>query len=245
MKAVRLQGVNFSYPGGEPVLHDISFEIDAGSCTGLIGPNGAGKSTLLLLLNGLLRGEGEIEVLGLSPSHRSIVELRRRVGIVFQDPDDQLFMPVVLEDVALGPLNLGASPAEAERLAREALDRVGMAHAAARAPHRLSLGQRKRVALAAVLAMDPQVLVLDEPTAGLDPRGRHEFLCLLRTLTATRLIATHDLALVGEVCDRVIVLDEGRVVAQGRPEDILQDRALLAAHGLAPADAATPESRAV
>ena len=240
MRAIRLEGVSFAYPGGDAVLRDITFEVEEGTCAGLIGPNGAGKSTLLLMLNGLHIGNGTLEVAGIRPQGPALKELRRRVGVVFQDPDDQLFMPVVLEDVALGPLNLGQSPEEAAATARRSLERCGAEHLADRRPGRLSLGERKRVALAAVLAMDPQVLVLDEPTAGLDPVGRHAFQKLLRSLQATRLIATHDLDLVRETCEQAILLDDGRVVAVGPARELLSDRRLLQAHRLAPPDGPHP-----
>lgn len=240
MRAIRLEGVSFAYPGGDAVLRDITFEVEQGACAALIGPNGAGKSTLLLLLNGLHIGEGTVEVAGLRPQGATLKELRRRVGVVFQDPDDQLFMPVVLEDVALGPLNLGWSAEEAVSAALGALARCGAEHLADRSPGRLSLGERKRVALAAVLAMQPEVLVLDEPTAGLDPLGRHEFQQLLISLPATRLIATHDLDFVRETCEHAILLDQGRVAAVGPARKLLGDRRLLQEHRLAPPDRPHP-----
>ncbi len=245
MNAIELRGISFGYRGGPPILRDVSFSVAVGECAGLIGPNGAGKSTLILLMNGLLRGQGEVLALGQSVLGVAPRDLRKRVGVVFQDPDDQLFMPNVLEDVALGPLNLGSSPAEADHLARTALESAGILYAADRAPHRLSLGERKRVALAAILAMKPEVLVLDEPTAGLDPRGRHEFMELLQSFPATKIIASHDLDLVARVCGRVLVLDGGRLVAAGPVATILSDQPLLAAHGLAPPLSALPAAPAV
>jgi cobalt transport protein ATP-binding subunit len=232
MTAVRVHNLFYTYPHGHRALNGVSFEIAAGESVALIGPNGAGKSTLLLHLNGILRGQGEVEVFGLSASDGAMKEVRRRVGLVFQDPDDQLFMPTVLEDVALGPLNWGLPPAEATARARAALAQVGMGGAADRAPHHLSLGERKRVALATVLAMQPELLALDEPTANLDPRARRQLIGLLQELPQTKLIATHDLEMVIALCRRAILLDGGRVIAQGATSELLADAALLEEHGL-------------
>jgi cobalt/nickel transport system ATP-binding protein len=232
MTAVRVHNLIYTYPHGHRALNGASFEIAAGDSVALIGPNGAGKSTLLLHLNGILRGQGQVEVFGLSASNGAVKEVRRCVGLVFQDPDDQLFMPTVLEDVAFGPLNLGQSPAEATSRARAALEQVGMENAAERSPHHLSFGERKRVAIATVLAMQPELLVLDEPTANLDPRARRQLIRLLQSLPQTKLIATHDLEMVVELCPRSILLDNGRVVAQGATSELLAAAALLEAHGL-------------
>lgn len=234
MKALRAEDVRFGYPGAADVLRGVTFDVDVGECAALIGPNGAGKSTLLLLLNGLLRGRGLIEIFGQPVSSYAAPELRRRIGIVFQDPDDQLFMPEVVEDVALGPLNLGMRPDEAMQAAHRALEQAGIAYAAGRAPHRLSFGERRRVALAAVLAMAPKLLVLDEPTAGLDPRGWGEFVDLIEGLPATKLIATHDLALVRAVCGRTMILYDGQVRVSGATEGVLDDHEVMEAHGLTP-----------
>ncbi len=249
--AVRIHGLEYRYPDGRPALRGVSLAIDAGETVALVGPNGAGKSTLLLHLNGLLpgteravlhtHGEGRssskngahaVWIDGLPVDARNGPEVRRRVGLLFQDPDDQLFSTSVLEDVAFGPLNLGMSRAEARALALECLDQVDLADAAERPPHHLSFGERKRVCLAGVLACRPSVLALDEPTANLDPRGRRKFIQMIRALPATKLIATHDLAMVHELCDRTIVLDLGQVVASGPTQEILGNAALLEAHGL-------------
>jgi cobalt/nickel transport system ATP-binding protein len=249
--AVRIHALEYRYPDGRPALRGVNLTIDAGETVALVGPNGAGKSTLLLHLNGLLPGaersvlhtHGEtrhsvnggaacVWIDGLPVDAKNGPEVRRRVGLLFQDPDDQLFSTSVLEDVAFGPLNLGMSRAEARALALECLGQVDLEDAANRPPHHLSFGERKRVCLAGVLACRPSVLALDEPTANLDPRGRRRFIQMIRALSATKLIATHDLAMVLELCDRTILLDLGQVVASGPTREILGDGALLEAHGL-------------
>lgn len=256
--SVRVRGLTYRYPDGRHALRGVDLEIQAGATVALLGPNGAGKSTLLLHLNGLLPGrrgsEGDrpvghghelptlgrasnaagpsIWIDGLPVDDRHGPEIRRRVGLLFQDPDDQLFSPTVIEDVAFGPLNLGKRKAEARRIALECLGRVDLADAADRPPHHLSFGERKRACLAGVLACEPTVLVLDEPTANLDPRSRRNFIALIRSLPATKLIATHDLEFVLELCDRVALLDGGRIVAEGPPEQVMGDETLMEGHGL-------------
>jgi energy-coupling factor transporter ATP-binding protein EcfA2 len=259
--AVRVRDLSYRYPDGRLALRGVDLTIMPGESVALVGPNGAGKSTLLLHLNGLLPGKGKggsqlgsahahglglsgsprnsngpaaprVWIDGLEVNARNAPEVRRRVGLVFQDPDDQLFSTTVVEDVAFGPLNLGMSPAEARRVAGECLARVDLADVAERVPHHLSFGERKRVCLAGVLACNPSVLVLDEPTANLDPRGRRRFIQLIQGLPATKLIATHDLEMVLELCHRTILLDAGRVVANGLTRNVLGDPHLLEAHGL-------------
>jgi cobalt/nickel transport system ATP-binding protein len=251
--AVRVSDLVYRYPDGRLALRGVDLTIMAGETVALVGPNGAGKSTLLLHLNGILPGKERAQPLhshahgaaparrdgapslwidGLEVNARNAPEVRRRVGLVFQDPDDQLFSPSVIEDVAFGPLNLGLSRSEARRVAEECLARVDLGDVADRAPHHLSFGERKRVCLAGVLACQPSILVLDEPTANLDPRGRRRFLELIRSLPANTLIATHDLDMVLELCYRTILLDGGLVVANGLTRNILGDPNLLEAHGL-------------
>ena len=231
--AVELRDVTFSYPDGHRALDGLSLRIAAGERVAVLGPNGAGKSTLCLHLNGILTPQrGSVAIGGLPVERAHLPEIRRRVGLVFQDPDDQLFMPTVAADVAFGPANLGLSRAEVDRRVAAALERVGMTAVADRPPHHLSFGQRKRVAAATVLAMDPDVLVLDEPSSNLDPRARREFGELLRGLPQTQLLVTHDLPYALSLCDRAVVLDAGRVVADGPIRDVLSDADLLAAHDL-------------
>jgi cobalt/nickel transport system ATP-binding protein len=231
--SVELRGVSFAYPDGTPALSEVSLSVGAGESVALIGANGAGKSTLLLHLNGtLLPAGGEVQVNGVSVSRATLAATRRAVGMVFQDPDDQLFMPTVGEDVAFGPLHADLPPETVERRVADALERVGMARLRERPPYRLSAGEKRAVAIATVLAMEPDVLVMDEPSSNLDPRGRRRLIDLLRSFAHTRIIATHDLELVVEVCARVIVLDGGRVVAEGPARDVLDDEALMLAHGL-------------
>jgi cobalt/nickel transport system ATP-binding protein len=225
---IRARGLGFHYPNGIVGLAGIDLDVARGERIAVLGPNGAGKTTLMLHLNGLLRGDGDLRVAGTSDP----LELRARVGLVFQDPDDQLFMPTVREDVAFGPLNLGCSREEAHARVAEALAAVRMEDVADRAPHQLSLGQRRRVAIATVLAMRPSVLVLDEPSANLDPRSRRELLEVLGTIEGTLLVVTHDLPFAAVLCDRALVLSGGRFVADGPCRDVLADSDLLARHDL-------------
>lgn len=232
---VECRDLCFSYPDGTQALRDISVRILPGEAVGVVGANGAGKSTFLLHTNGtLLPTSGSVVVRGIEVDARTRAQARRHVGFVFQDPDDQLFMPTVLEDVAFGPANLGLSASEAVLRARQALSRVGAEHLESKAPHQLSGGQKSAVAIAGVLAMDPDILVLDEPAAYLDPKSRRALIVLLKTLTHTRLIAAHDLDLILDVCPRCIVLGAGRVVADGPTREIFGDARLLADWHLEP-----------
>jgi len=229
---IRVQNLSFAYPDGRRALSGIDLEVRAGEKVAVVGPNGAGKSTLFLHLNGILRGQGRVEVGGLAVGERTLRQVRARVGLVFQDPDDQLFSPTVFEDVAFGPLHMGLPPAEVHRRVDRALAAVGMAGYERHMPHHLSIGERKRIAIATVLAMEPQVLVLDEPSSGLDPRARRNLIRLLRDLPMTMLVASHDMRLVWELCPRTVILDGGRLVADGQTADLLQDPGLMEAHGL-------------
>jgi cobalt/nickel transport system ATP-binding protein len=223
---IAARGLRYRYPNGVTGLAGVDLEVADGERVAVLGPNGAGKTTLMLHLNGLLRGEGELDVAGI----RDRRELRAAVGLVFQDPDDQLFMPTVAEDVAFGPLNLGVDDVH-ERVT-SALAAVRMEHVADRAPHQLSLGQRRRVAIATVLAMEPRLLVLDEPSANLDPRARRELLEILDPIDRTLLVVTHDLPFAARLCERAVILSGGRIVADGPSGDILADEELLAEHDL-------------
>jgi cobalt/nickel transport system ATP-binding protein len=229
---VEIEGLSFTYPDGTNALEGITLSIARGERVGLVGPNGAGKSTLLLHLNGLLQGTGRLEVDGLPVLDGHLEEVRLKVGLVFQDPDDQLFMPTVFDDVAFGPLNMGLGREEVLRRVEEALREVDMGYARERSSHHLSFGERKRVCVATVLAMDPDLLALDEPTTNLDPRHRRQLIELLDGFELTMLVASHDLDAVLDLCDRVVLLDEGRVAADGPAEQLLTDRPLLRQHGL-------------
>lgn len=230
---VEVRNLCFAYPDGTEALKGVSFRIAHGLAVAFVGANGAGKSTLLQHLNGaLMPTRGEVAVGGTALTRETAAAVRRAVGMVFQDPDDQLFMPTVLEDVAFGPLNAGLPPDEVERRAAAALERVGMGHLRNRPPYKLSAGEKRSVAIATVLAMSPDVLVMDEPSSNLDPRGRRRLIGLLRSFEHTRIIATHDLELVVEVCSHVFVLDGGTLVAEGPTLTVLNDEALMLAHGL-------------
>jgi cobalt/nickel transport system ATP-binding protein len=230
---VEIRDLFFAYPDGTEALKGVSFRIDHGGAVALVGANGAGKSTLLLHLNGYLpTTRGEVRIGGTALTRETAPLARRAVGMVFQDPDDQLFMPTVAEDVAFGPLNAGLPTDQVELRVATALARVGMAHVRDRPPYRLSAGEKRAVAIATVLAMTPDILVMDEPSSNLDPRARRRLIELLQSFEHTKIIATHDLELVVEVCSRVIVLDGGKVVADGPASDILSDEPLMLAHGL-------------
>jgi cobalt/nickel transport system ATP-binding protein len=231
-EVITIENLSYAYPDGQPALIDISLSINRGESVALIGPNGAGKSTLLLHLNGIIRSEGQVKVFSEPISEKNLKEVRRRIGLVFQNPDDQLFSATVFDDVAFGPLNLGYDEVEVRQTVASALEKVGMAGFERRSCHHLSLGEKKRVAIATILSMSPEVLVLDEPTSNLDPRGKWLLTELLGKLPVTRIIATHDLGLVAALCNRVVVLDGGRIVADDAVGVILNNTSLLEAHGL-------------
>ena len=234
--AIEIQNLRYRYHDGTEALRGVSFRLEAGECVGLLGPNGSGKSTLLLHLNGILPdrpgSDGVVRVNGESISRQNLEVIRRQVGLVFQDPDDQLFCPTVSEDVAFGPQQLGLLESEVKSRVEKALTQVGLPDFGHRATHHLSHGEKRRVCLAGVLACEPAILVFDEPTSDLDPRGRREFKALLRQIPATKLIATHDLEMVVELCPRAIVLDCGSVVADGGTRELLSNESLMLKHGL-------------
>jgi cobalt/nickel transport system ATP-binding protein len=230
--ALEVRGLRFTYPDGRLALGGIELTVEEGQRVAVLGPNGAGKTTLALHLNGILRGSGSITVDGLELNDDNLDEIRRRVGLVFQDANDQLFMPTVAEDVAFGPANLGLAGAELEERVAAALRQVNAADLARRPPHHLSGGEKRSAAIATALAMEPQMLVLDEPTSGLDPLGRRELVETLQALDMTLLIITHDLPFALELCERSVIVDGGEVVATGATPDILANDALLRRHRL-------------
>jgi len=228
-----VRGLAHAYPDGHQALFGVDLHVHRGESVALLGPNGAGKTTLVLHLNGILTaGAGSVTVSGLPVEKSNFREIRRRVGIVFQDPDDQLFMGTVREDVAFGPANLGVRGPALDRQVADALEQVGMSEHADRPPHHLSYGQRRRVAVATVLVMEPEILVLDEPTSNLDPASRRELADVLRSLDVTVLMVTHDLPYALELCPRSVVLHDGQVVADGRTYDLLTDHELMRRHRL-------------
>lgn len=231
--SILVTGLEFVYPDGHPALSGVDLQVGAGERVALLGPNGAGKTTLALHLNGIHEVQcGRVEVSGLAVVEANLREVRRRVGMVFQDADDQLFMPSVREDVAFGPANLGLRGADLDLRVKQALEMVGALELSDRAPHHLSGGERRRVALATVLAMEPDVLVLDEPTSGLDPAGRRELAEVLAGLPMTQLMITHDLPFALELCDRAVIVNGGRVVGDDDTVELLSDTVLLAANRL-------------
>lgn len=227
-----VRNLRFSYHDHHEALRGVSFDLCEGDKVALVGPNGAGKSTLMLHLNGILRGQGEVMVGGERLTRDNLPAIRAMVGLVFQNPDDQLFSPTVFEDVAFGPLHMGLPKDEVIARVEAALQAVRMSNYRDRMSHHLSVGEKKRIAIATVLSMKPQILVLDEPTAGLDPRARRTLINLLSDLPITMLVSTHDMRMVQELFPRTIVMDEGLIVADGRTEDILADEKFLNEHGL-------------
>ncbi len=226
-EVILVENLSFSYPDGIKALKNINLSVYEGESIGIIGPNGAGKSTLLLCLNGILRGEGKVAIDGMELNDKNIFPIRRQMGLVFQDPDDQLFMPTVYEDVSFGLVQMDFSREEIGRRVKMALASVGMSGYENRSAHHLSFGEKKRIALAGVLAMSPGILLLDEPTNNLDPKGRRDFIELLKTMDVTKIIATHDVEMVKDMCDRVVILYKGEIVSSGDTIDMLSNEALL------------------
>jgi len=229
---LQIQDLHFAYPDGHQALRGINLNVCEGEKIALVGPNGAGKSTLMLHLNGILGDKSPITIAGLDLVKENLPVIRALVGLVFQNPDDQLFSPTVFEDVAFGPLHMGLPEDEVLERVKEALAVVGMEGFGERLSHHLSMGQKKRIAIATVLAMHPQILVLDEPSAGLDPRARRSLIDFLQELPITLLVSTHDLRMVNELFPRMVIMDEGEIVADGPTQELLKDETLLLAHGL-------------
>lgn len=229
---LQIQDLHFAYPDGHQALRGVSLSVCMGEKIALVGPNGAGKSTLMLHLNGILGEQSPITIAGLKLEKVNLPLIRALVGLVFQNPDDQLFSPTVFDDVAFGPLHMGLPEDEVRSRVEEALAAVGMNGFGGRLSHHLSMGQKKRIAIATVLAMHPQILVLDEPSAGLDPRARRALINLLRDLPITMLVSTHDLRMAAELFPRMVIMDEGKIVADGPTQTLLENELLLAGHGL-------------
>ena len=230
--SIEIQDLSFAYPDGHQALEGVSLNIEPCEKVALVGPNGAGKSTLILHLNGILLGNGSVQVCGLEVNQKHLGRIRAMVGLVFQNPDDQLFSPTVYEDVAFGPLYQGLQADEVQLRVDEALKAVRMGNYTDRVSHHLSVGEKKRISIATVLSMKPEVLVLDEPTAGMDPRARRSLINLLDELPLTMLVSSHDMLMVRELFPRMVIMDEGRIVADGPTQELMDDAALLEAHGL-------------
>jgi cobalt/nickel transport system ATP-binding protein len=230
--SIEVENLTFSYPDGHQALDDVTLSIQPCEKVALVGPNGAGKSTLTLHLNGILQGSGRVCVAGMEVEPKILSRVRASVGLVFQQPDDQLFSPTVFDDVAFGPIYQGLPENEIKSRVGEALQVVGMSEYAGRVSHHLSVGEKKRIAIATVISMQPEVLVLDEPTAGLDPRARRSLINLLDELPLTMLVSTHDMLMVREIFPRMVIMDQGRIVADGDAKELLADEQLLHRHGL-------------
>lgn len=233
MKAIEIKNVSFRYHDGLTALQKISFDVDEGEKIAIIGPNGAGKSTLLLHLNGLISDTGEIRIFGEKIEKKSIKKIRQAVGLLFQNPDDQLFCPTVFEDVAFGPRNMSLTEGGIEKIVEESLAKVGLAGFGKRSSYHLSIGEKRRVAIATVLSMNAKILAFDEPSSNLDPRGRREFIGLIKAIPLTQVLVTHDLEIVRNVCERVVLMDKGQIARIGQTQEILGDVELLSNHGMA------------
>jgi len=233
-KVIEIKNLNYSYPDGTEALHDIALDVFEGESIGIIGPNGAGKSTLLLHLNGILKENSHIRIFDMEVNDKNLTHIRSKVGLVFQDPDNQLFMPTVFDDVAFGPINMLLPKNEVKLSVEKALKEVDMLGSIGRASHHLSFGEKKRVSIATVLSMKPEILALDEPTSNLDPKARYDFIQLLKSITKTKIIASHDLDMILDICDRAIILDKGTIVASGATKGILSNTSLLEKHDLLP-----------
>lgn len=230
--AIEVRNLNFSYPDKTQALKNINFILNRGETLGLIGPNGAGKSTLILHLNGVLRGIGLVRVMGEEVNKQNIRRIRSRVGMVFQDPNDQLFLPTIFDDIAFGPLNFGLPVPEVEKRVSKILKETDLDEVKHKSSLQLSLGEKKKVALATVMVMEPEILVLDEPSSSLDPGSRRTFIRMLGQIPVSKIIATHDLDLVAELCSRVVLMDAGEIIAQGETGKILSNKNLLEQHRL-------------
>lgn len=222
MSVIKVRGLRFRYPDGTQALDGVDFDLEDGECVALLGANGSGKTTFALHLNGLLEGEGSVEICGMRLQKSTLASIRTKVGLVFQEADEQLFMPTVIEDVAFGPLNLGKTHEEAVARAAKALEQVGMGGVRHKAPYHLSAGEKRRVALAGVLAMEPRILVLDEPTTSLDPPARRDLVRLLGSLPQAKLLVTHDVGFASELATRAVFFEHGRVAAQGSLQDLVE-----------------------
>lgn len=227
---IEFQNVSFSYDGDHPVVEGLSFTIDKGECVGLIGANGAGKSTIMKLLLGLLVGKGQIAVDGLPMNKQNLPKIRQTVGFVLQDSDNQMFMPTVYEDMIFGPRNYGLSKEQAEQRVDDVLNRLGLMELKHRYNHKISGGEKRMAAIATILAMEPEVILMDEPSTALDPVNRRTVINTINTLPQTKLIASHDLDMILDTCQRVILLSYGKIVADGAAETILRDKELLEAN---------------
>lgn len=229
---VKISDLHFAYPDGHVALKGVSLGLCEGEKVALVGPNGAGKSTLMLHLNGILSGNGSISIAGMTISGKNLPVIRALVGLVFQNPDDQLFSPTVFDDVAFGPLYMGLDAEEVKQRVQEALLIMGMSEFGERLSHHLSVGQKKRIAIASVLSMHPKILVLDEPSAGLDPRARRSLINFLKDIPLTVLVSTHDLRMAQEVFPRMVIMDNGEIIKDGLTLELLEDETLLEDHGL-------------
>jgi cobalt/nickel transport system ATP-binding protein len=230
---LRIDNLSYSYPDGQQALKDINLTVYKGDSLALVGPNGAGKSTLILHFNGIIRSDGNVRFMGQPINDKNLKHVRSRVGLVFQNPDDQLFSPTVFDDVAFGPINMGYDEVKVRESVKKALELVGMAGFEKRSPHHLSIGEKKRIAIATVLAMSPDMLVIDEPSSSLDPKGKWDFIDFLKHLSWTKIIVSHDLELVEALCNRMVIMQKGSIVADGLTADMLADKKLLVKYGLA------------